>query len=58
METRGGYFCEDGHCIPSEMKMVDHSRGELSTTLTQTIESINSGLSDDIFSQRTLQRGL
>ena len=57
-ETRGDYHCEQEACIPGTLTMVDHSRGELSTTLTQAVESINGGLSEDVFSQRTLQRGL
>ena len=57
-ETRADYSCEESACIPGTLTMVDHSRGGLSTTLTQTVESINAGLSDDVFSQRTLQRGL
>ena len=57
-ETRGDYHCGQEACIPGTLTMVDHSRGELSTTLTQAVESINGGLSEDVFSQRTLQRGL
>ena len=57
-ETRADYHCEQDACIPGTLTMVDHSRGELSTTLTQKVEAINAGLSEDVFSQRTPQRGL
>ena len=57
-ETRGDYVCQEGTCIPGTIQMVDHSRGGLSTTLAQEIQSINEALDPEVFSQRSLQRGL
>lgn len=57
-ETRDNYVCEDGTCIPGTITMVDHARGGLSTTLAQEIQSINEALAPEVFSQRSLQRGL
>ena len=57
-ETRAYPGCEGPPCIPEEIKMVDHTRSDMSTTLTQDILGINTGLDEALFSQRTLQRGL
>lgn len=61
-ETRTDYVCGDTpkgeYCTPGVFKMVDHTRNDAYTTLTQTDVKINSGVDDAVFSQRTLQRGL
>lgn len=56
-ETRSDYACKGDICIPGTLKMVDHTKGDAHTTLTQTVQGINTGLSEDLFSQRNLQRG-
>ncbi len=61
-ETRTDYQCGETpkgtYCTPGLFKMVDHTRKDAFTTLTQTEVVINGGVADDVFSQRTLQRGL
>lgn len=55
-ETRADYTCEGGYCLFGSMKMVDHTRNAW-TELRPVEKKINIGLSDDIFTQRTLQIG-
>ncbi len=61
-ETRTDYVCgatpSGEYCTPGTFKMVDHTRKDAFTTLSQADVKINSGVDDAIFSQRTLQRGL
>ncbi len=57
-ELRDDYKCEAQVCIPGTLKMTDHSRGELSTTLNQTVTAIDGGLPDELFTQQALQRGM
>jgi hypothetical protein len=56
-ETRPDYDCENDVCTPTEMKMVDHTRGDASTRLIANERQINKGVSDSVFSVRSLERG-
>ena len=56
-ETRGEYECREGVCNPTVLKMVDHSRKDAWTELRCTEWKANTGLTEDIFSVRNLQRG-
>ena len=56
-ETRPDYDCGDSVCTPTEMKMVDHTRGDASTRLIAQDRKINRGVSDGLFSVRNLERG-
>lgn len=56
--TRSNYQCNaNGYCLFGYMKMVDKTTGGW-TTLTPTSAKVDSGISDDLFSPRTLQLGL
>jgi outer membrane lipoprotein-sorting protein len=55
-ETRGDYTCKGDYCLFGFMKMEDHTRGAW-TELRPVEANTNVGLSDSIFSQRTLQLG-
>jgi len=56
--TRSNYQCNaGGYCLFGYMKMVDKTTGGW-TTLTPTAAKVDNGISDDIFSPRTLQLGL
>jgi outer membrane lipoprotein-sorting protein len=58
-ETRESYTCNpSGYCMFGGMTMVDHARGGAWTQLRPTSIQLNTGLSDEIFTQRTLQYGL
>ncbi len=56
-ETRPDYDCGDDVCTPTEMKMVDHTRGGASTRLIAEERKINQGVADQVFSVRNLERG-
>ncbi len=56
-ETRSDYSCEQGYCMFGTMKMVDHTRGDAWTELKPVELQLNTGLSDDLFTPRTLQLG-
>jgi outer membrane lipoprotein-sorting protein len=56
-ETRTDYFCESEVCQPGVLKMVDHTRNDAWTTLTQTELVVNQGLSHDAFTTRALRQG-
>ncbi|HMV69995.1 MAG TPA: outer membrane lipoprotein-sorting protein [Myxococcota bacterium] len=56
-ETRENYACNSGYCLFAAMTMVDHVRGDAWTQLVPKSVQINTGLSEDLFSQRTLQYG-
>ncbi|MCB9682215.1 MAG: outer membrane lipoprotein-sorting protein [Alphaproteobacteria bacterium] len=58
-QTRTDYVCpKPDYCMFGQMKMVDHTRGDAWTTLTPTEIKIDTGVSDEIFTQRTLQLGM
>jgi hypothetical protein len=59
-ETRGNYDCDqDGvkYCMFGFMRMVDHSRGDAWTELRPVKVQLNTGLKEDLFTQRYLQTG-
>lgn len=56
-ETRDAYKCQGGYCMFGTMKMVDHVRGAW-TQLRPTAIQLNTGLTDDLFTQRTLSIGM
>ena len=56
-EVRSEYFCQADVCQPGHFKMTDHTRGDAYTILKQTMTGLNTGLSDELFSQRALQQG-
>jgi outer membrane lipoprotein-sorting protein len=56
-EYRSDYDCSSKVCTPTEMKMVDHRRGDAWTTLTAEERRVNQGVSARIFSVRNLERG-
>jgi len=55
-ETRSNFSCEGEVCNAGEMTMVDHSRGDASTSLLRKSWSVNDGIDDDIFTVRALQK--
>ncbi|MGM0578675.1 MAG: outer membrane lipoprotein-sorting protein [Myxococcota bacterium] len=59
-ETRSDYTCRDGGgvevCNMEELQMVDHRAEDLTTVFHRKEWSINDGLSDRLFSVRSLQR--
>ena len=55
-ETRRGYFCEQGVCLPRKQRMVDHTKGGMFSELTLLEHRINPSLPDTIFSKRNLRR--
>jgi outer membrane lipoprotein-sorting protein len=58
-QTRSNYVCpRSDYCMFGQMKMVDHTRGDAWTTLTPVEMRIDTGVSDEIFTPRTLQIGL
>jgi hypothetical protein len=57
-ETRQNYKCTGSYCLFGVMMMVDHARGGAWTQLRPASVQLNQGLSDEIFTQRTLQYGL
>jgi hypothetical protein len=58
-QTRSGYTCPKvGYCMFGQMKMVDHSRAGAWTVLKVSSSKVDSGISDDIFTPRSLQLGL
>lgn len=52
-ETRTGYTCEGDVCTPGELKMTDNGKGNW-TKLIAKSRKVNAGISDDLFSQRSL----
>ena len=63
-ETRSGYSCKNAEgvddpkgpiCNAESMKMVDHTKGEISTELVRIEWQVNTGIEDDFFSVRTLE---
>ncbi len=56
-ETRGGYTTEKECLSPSELKMVDHTKGNASTTLVRKAWKVNPDIPDSKFSKRALEEG-
>jgi outer membrane lipoprotein-sorting protein len=56
-ETRTGYECRDEVCLPTVMRMEDHTRSGAWTELRRIDWQLNTGVSDDVFTTRNLQRG-
>ena len=56
-ETRTNYTCEKDMCTPVELKMVDHTKGGQSTTLTRKVWKLNVDMPDSRFSKRALEAG-
>lgn len=54
-ETRSGYSCEGDVCTPESFKMVDHTKGDMYSTLTRSKWKANSDMSDDLFTKRNLE---
>jgi outer membrane lipoprotein-sorting protein len=52
-EVRSGYTCEADQCTPSELKMTESKGGHFSA-MTRKALKVNPGLSDDLFSKRSL----
>jgi len=58
--TSGGWVKDDGsstHWSPRSITYVDHARNDHKTTVEMASVKANQGLSDDVFTQRGLQRG-
>lgn len=56
-ETRTNYTCEKDICSPTELKMVDLTKNNQSTTLTRTKWKVNTDIPDSRFSKRALEEG-
>lgn len=58
-QLRSKYSCPRAdYCMFGELKMIDNTRAGAWTTLVPVELKIDTGVSDDVFSQRTLQLGL
>jgi len=55
-EERTNYECADNLCNPREMKLVDHTRNDLTTRMVRKSWKRNSGIPDSFFTQRSLQK--
>jgi hypothetical protein len=55
-EARTGYRCQGDICNPAVLKMTDHVRNGIATTLTQAKWETNTGVPDSFFTQRSLQQ--
>ena len=55
-ETRTGYTCKGKICTPKTLKLTDHRRNDVWTSITWTIWEVNTGVKDSFFSLRKLQR--
>jgi outer membrane lipoprotein-sorting protein len=55
-ETRSGYVCDKGICLPKLMHLVDHTRNDAWSEFATTEWKVNSGVSKRFFTQRALQR--
>jgi hypothetical protein len=52
-ETRSNYTCEGNVCTPTELKMVDNTKGNW-TRLVRKSWKVNETIADDVFSNRSL----
>ena len=55
-ETRTRTDCQGPSCTAVEMTMIDHRKGGLKTTFKRVDWKVNTGLSQGLFSKRSLQR--
>ena len=56
-ETRSDYTCQDDVCLATVMRMVDLTRDGAWTELQRLDWKLNTGVDEDTFSTRNLQRG-
>jgi outer membrane lipoprotein-sorting protein len=56
-ETRSNYTQDKEIWSPSELKMVDHTKGGQSTTLVRKVWKVNPDIPDSRFSKRALEEG-
>jgi len=56
-ETRSEFTCHERVCIPKVVVMVDHTRADITTTMTLKDWKLNRGVPDSFFTVRALQRG-
>lgn len=56
-ESRPEYDCTEEVCTPKTMKMIDHTRSDAFTILEAQERRVNQGVSDGLFSVRSLERG-
>ncbi|MBK6513173.1 MAG: outer membrane lipoprotein-sorting protein [Polyangiaceae bacterium] len=56
-ETRLNYTVEKECATPSELKMVDHTKNNMSTTLVRKALQINTDIPDSRFTKRALEEG-
>jgi len=59
-QTRSDFKLDQGstaHYTPGEIKVVDHRRNDHSSVIRNTRSQADSGIADDMFTQRSLQRG-
>jgi len=56
-ETRTSYECKDGLCNPRVMTMIDHTRGDMKSTMVRREWKYNQGVDDSHFTVRAMQRG-
>ncbi|NUP07368.1 MAG: outer membrane lipoprotein-sorting protein [Polyangiaceae bacterium] len=56
-ETRTNYTCEKEFCSPTELKMVDHTKNNQSTTLVRKAWKVNHDIPDSRFTKRALEEG-
>ncbi len=56
-ETRSNYTTEKDQPSPAELKMVDHTKGGASTTLTRKAWKVNPDIPDSKFTKRALEEG-
>jgi len=54
-ETRSDFSCKQDVCSPRKLKMVDHTRGEVMSTLVRQKWEVNSGVKDSFFTVRSIQ---
>jgi hypothetical protein len=55
-ETRSNYACQGDVCVPGELYMIDHTKGGLSTRITQKSWKLNEELPDSLLSKRSLDK--
>jgi hypothetical protein len=55
-ETRQDYICDGPICAPQRLRLTDHTRGDAWTELKQVEWKVNTGMTEEDFSLRSLQR--
>jgi outer membrane lipoprotein-sorting protein len=56
-DYRTKYDCKGDLCNPKDMKLVDHTRGDVYTTMISKEWKVNTGVKDSFFTVRALQKG-